>query len=235
MSNGAIASRFRPGDTAVSDLHDSRPHAGRGRGFGGSTSHSNGLAGYASVYLTSEELASMSNFEFNAPPSIALLNATTSLPENFNTTLPIKVGDIVVSDDGRGTNVLSLTGADAAKFVVVGTELFLRTGTVLDYEAANTLSIDVRIDDATVGTNPDDAVSYSLAVVNLREASIAARHVFYNRSTSTEFGDGSGNPSTPSIPPLGTSSGQAASTAHYTNYFRGLNGWWSTCKVWGML
>ncbi len=55
-------------------------------------------------------------------------------------------------------------------------------------------------------------------------ASVVNRH-FYNRSTSSVFGDGTGNPinavdSTKSalLP------GQAASSANYTNYSRGLNG-----------
>jgi hypothetical protein len=56
-------------------------------------------------------------------------------------------------------------------------------------------------------------------------AEVASRQVFYHRSTSTVFGDGSGNPIN-SIDPTKTAllPGQTASTAHYTNYSRGLNG-----------
>ncbi len=56
-------------------------------------------------------------------------------------------------------------------------------------------------------------------------ASIVSRNVFYNRSTSSVFGNGSGNP-TNSIDPTKQAllPGQAATVANYTNYSRGLNG-----------
>jgi ELWxxDGT repeat protein len=56
-------------------------------------------------------------------------------------------------------------------------------------------------------------------------AAISNRRVFYNRSTSSVFGNGTGNPlnsidnSKQALLP-----GQIASTANYTNYSRGLNG-----------
>jgi len=49
----------------------------------------------------------------NEPPTVALINTITALPENTDTTNPIKVADIVVTDDGLGTNLLKLSGADA--------------------------------------------------------------------------------------------------------------------------
>ena len=39
-----------------------------------------------------------------------------------------------MTDDALGTNTLALTGADAAAFEIVGSELFLKAGTVLDFE-----------------------------------------------------------------------------------------------------
>lgn len=51
-----------------------------------------------------------------APTAVVLNNAVNSLEENASTASPIKVGDIVVTDDGLGTNALSLTGADVASF-----------------------------------------------------------------------------------------------------------------------
>ncbi len=56
-------------------------------------------------------------------------------------------------------------------------------------------------------------------------ASIANRRVFYNRSTSAVFGDGSGNP-TGSIDSTKSAlqPGQTATFANVTNYSRGLNG-----------
>jgi hypothetical protein len=56
-------------------------------------------------------------------------------------------------------------------------------------------------------------------------ATLVNRQVFYNRSTSTLFGDGSGNPLN-AIDPTKTAllPGQTASENNFTNYSRGLNG-----------
>lgn len=62
-------------------------------------------------------------------------------------------------------------------------------------------------------------------IIETKAASVANRRVFYNRSTSTVFGNGSGNP-TNSIDSTKTAllPGQTTSFANYTNYSRGLNG-----------
>ncbi|MFB3104570.1 MAG: hypothetical protein ACE1ZA_06535, partial [Pseudomonadales bacterium] len=61
----------------------------------------------------------------NNPPTVALANTVTTFPEDMDTTSAIKVADIVITDDSLGTNNLSLSGADAALFEIVGTELRL--------------------------------------------------------------------------------------------------------------
>ncbi len=59
----------------------------------------------------------------------------------------------------------------------------------------------------------------------VRPTSIANRQVFYNRSTSTVFGDGSGNPvNSIDSTKIALLPGQTTSSANYTNYSRGLNG-----------
>ena len=68
----------------------------------------------------------------NEAPTLALAHATTSLAENTDTSSPVKVADIIITDDGTGTNNLALSGADGALFTIVGTGLFLKAGTVLD-------------------------------------------------------------------------------------------------------
>ncbi|MHC4436550.1 MAG: cadherin-like domain-containing protein, partial [Planctomycetota bacterium] len=68
----------------------------------------------------------------NEPPTVSLINTITALPENIDTTNPIKVADIVITDEGLGTNVLSLSGADASLFHINGTELFLNAGVTLE-------------------------------------------------------------------------------------------------------
>jgi ELWxxDGT repeat protein/predicted outer membrane repeat protein len=102
--------------------------------------------------------------DVNEPPSVSLTNTTTTLAENTDTTGRIKVADIVVSDDGQGMNVLSLAGADAAMFELEGNTLYLRAGTLLDYQTNRQLDVTVEVDDPMLGTTPEDAVSLSITV-----------------------------------------------------------------------
>lgn len=105
----------------------------------------------------------------NTAPTISLANTVTSLPENTDTTKPIKVADIVITDDGNGTNNLTLTGADAGYFHVVGTELYLRAGAQLNFEKNPELDVNVEVDDVTVGDTPDDTAFLSIAVTDVPE------------------------------------------------------------------
>ena len=70
-----------------------------------------------------------------APTAIALKNAVTSLPDDANMTNRTKMGDIVTTDDALGTNVVTLSGADATAFEVDGSELFLKANVTLDYRS----------------------------------------------------------------------------------------------------
>ena len=100
----------------------------------------------------------------NAAPSLALANTTTTLPENTDTTNHVKVSDITITDDG-GTNNLSLSGADAGLFEIDGAALYLRAGTVLDFEGGNTtLDVTVEVDDPAVPGSPDDSEDLVIAV-----------------------------------------------------------------------
>ena len=101
-----------------------------------------------------------------APTLVALNNAVPALEENLNTGSPVKVADIVVTDDGLGINQLSLTGADAASFEIIGSALYLKAGVVLDYEVKTSYAVTVRVDDATVGATPDATVNYTLNVLD---------------------------------------------------------------------
>jgi uncharacterized protein YjiK len=102
-----------------------------------------------------------------APTSIALNNATTSVAENSSTISPLKVADIAVTDDGLGTNALSITGPDVAFFEITGSELFIKAGTVLDFETKTSYSITVSVDDTTLGSTPDASVNHTLNVTDV--------------------------------------------------------------------
>jgi hypothetical protein len=83
--------------------------------------------------------------ETNAAPSLALAHTTTSLAEGTYAD-PVKIANITVTDDGVGTKNLTLSGADKDLFFISidGTELFLKAGTVLDFEGGNT-TLDVTV------------------------------------------------------------------------------------------
>ena len=108
--------------------------------------------------------------DVNEAPSVSLVNPITVLPENVNATNRVKVADIVVTDDALGTNVLSLVGADVALFELIGNELYLRAGTVLDYETKPQLSVTVDVDDNAVGTMPDGTATLPITVTDVNEA-----------------------------------------------------------------
>jgi hypothetical protein len=93
----------------------------------------------------------------------------TTLAEDADTRSQTKVADMVVTDDGLGTNGLSLTGSDAALFEIEGTVLYLKAGSTLDYETNPALDVSVAVDDATAGSTPDDTADLSIAVTNVNE------------------------------------------------------------------
>ncbi len=120
--------------------------------------------------------------DVNEAPSVALSNTNISLAEDTDTTVRLKVADIVVTDgDALGTNELSLIGDDAALFEIDGFELYLKAGTVLDYETNPVLDVTVEVDDTTIGSTPDDTASLSITVTNVNEA--APTVALENRTT----------------------------------------------------
>ncbi len=67
-----------------------------------------------------------------APSAITLSNSVTTLPENTSTTSRLKVADIDVADDGlRCNNIMSLAELMPVFFEMIGSELFIKAGTVL--------------------------------------------------------------------------------------------------------
>ena len=82
-----------------------------------------------------------------APTGISLANKLSSLPENTDTLSRLKVADIVVADDGLGSNVITVGGTDGSSFEVVGTSLFIKAGTVLNFEAQSRYDVTVSVRD----------------------------------------------------------------------------------------
>ena len=111
----------------------------------------------------------------DAPTAVTLTPATLVLAEGVDTAAgSVKVADIAVADDDLGTNVLTLTGADAALFEIVegagGPELHIVQGAAIDFEAASQLDVTVEVDDAAVGGTPDAAAAFTLTIEDVNEA-----------------------------------------------------------------
>ena len=87
----------------------------------------------------------------------------------MDTSVAIKVADIVITDDGRGDNKLSLSGADAELFEIVGSELYLVAGARLDVETKKMLDVTVEVDDVAIGASPDDTAPLLIAITSVNE------------------------------------------------------------------
>lgn len=102
-----------------------------------------------------------------APTAITLANTMTAVEENTSTVARIKVADVVVTDDSLGTNTFSVTGADAAFFDADSTGLYIKAGTVIDFETKASYSVTVNVDDASLGATPDASTNYTLSVTDV--------------------------------------------------------------------
>ncbi len=105
-----------------------------------------------------------------APTALTLNNTVSTLAENSSTSSPVKVADIVITDDALGTRTVTLSGADASHFEVSGGSLFLKAGTSLNFEAKAAYAVTLAVSDAAVaGSTPVTRV-FSLSVTNVDEA-----------------------------------------------------------------
>ena len=78
-----------------------------------------------------------------------------------------KVADIVITDDALGTNTLTLSGADAALFEIVGgNALHLKAGAAIDFESNPTLDVTVSVNDPAIAPDPNDSDSLAVTVTD---------------------------------------------------------------------
>jgi hypothetical protein len=102
---------------------------------------------------------------------VNLANTVPSLTENASTLTRIKVADLGITDSATGTIALGLTGTDAAFFDIIGTSLYLKAGTALDFETKPSYAVAVTVDDSSIGTAPDSiSATYTLGISNVNEA-----------------------------------------------------------------
>ncbi|MCA9131576.1 MAG: hypothetical protein KDA45_00405, partial [Planctomycetales bacterium] len=107
----------------------------------------------------------------NDAPALTLVPRISNLREDFRSASSLAVADIVVVDDGLGSNSISLSGRDAALFelAVGGTQLHLKAGAELDFETLSTLRVTVQVDDISLAGGPEDTRNFSLAITDVNE------------------------------------------------------------------
>lgn len=106
----------------------------------------------------------------NLPPTaVSLTNAIGSLAENTPLPSALKLADIQISDDGRGSTTLSLLGPDQGLFELQGQALVLKAGTSLDFEQKPSLSVTVQAADASLPSATPISTTYVLTIGNVQE------------------------------------------------------------------
>jgi hypothetical protein len=126
-------------------------------------------SGLTTVSVTGTEADNDTPPVNRAPTAVTLTPSSVSLPESTSTASAISLSTIAVTDDGLGTNVLSLRGADAASFQIVGNSLQLKAGVSLDFETKSSYTVTVDVNDVTVGGTPDASATFTLNLTNVTE------------------------------------------------------------------
>ncbi len=104
-----------------------------------------------------------------APTAVALTTALTNnaIAENTSTTTRTKVADIAVTDDALGSNTITLGGADATSFEVVGNALYLKAGVALVYSSQSQYNVSVNVADSTASSTAAVTSAYQLNITGV--------------------------------------------------------------------
>ncbi len=133
-----------------------------------------------------------------APTALALTGALAGVgknevAENTAITTRLKVADIAITDDGLGSNTLSLSGADKDLFEIDGNALYLKAGTALDYEAKTSYAVTVQVQDNTVSSSTALSQNFSLQVTDVAAPSTAQAFDLWQEAELAGLGDTSKN------------------------------------------
>ncbi len=120
--------------------------------------------------------------DVNEAPVLVLNNIITTLAEDTDTTLAVKVADIIVSDDALGTTDVGLSGDDASLFVIIGSELFIKAGAVLDFETNAQLDVLVEADDHSLPATPEDSFAMIINITDVEEPELVLDAVIITNS-----------------------------------------------------
>ncbi len=102
----------------------------------------------------------------DAPTAFTLTNTVTTIAENTDTTTRLKVADLNLVDVDGGSNTFELTGTDRDNFEIDGTVLYLKAGTVLNFEAQASYDVGVSVSDPTIAPLSTINVPLTIALTN---------------------------------------------------------------------
>ncbi len=148
--------------------------------------------------------------------------AANQVNENSPIGTIVGVTATALEPDPGQTVTYSLTNNAGGRFAINPTTGVVTVAGALDYETSTSHSITIQ---ATSSDSSTSTGTFLINVLNAADALVTNRRVFYNRSTSTVFGSGAGNPiNAIDSTKVALLPGLAASAANFTNYSRGLNG-----------
>ncbi len=119
--------------------------------------------------LTDTQAIAVTINNVNEAPSMAISQVVSTVPENANTTAAITIATVAIRDDALGMNTLTLSGADAAQFQIVGGSLRLRAGTALDADTKPTLTVTMNLTDTSLSATPISSQGVTLNIGNIDE------------------------------------------------------------------
>jgi len=106
---------------------------------------------------------------FNEAPTNLVVPPIAAIAENTAIAAGTVAATFSYSDDARGTESVTLTGADAALFEVVGNEVRWLATTTPDFEAKAAYNFTINVDDPTIGTGPELSEAVIINVTDVPE------------------------------------------------------------------
>jgi hypothetical protein len=104
-----------------------------------------------------------------APTELHLANTLSSITEDTATAKPIKLADLLVTDDALGDEIFELYGADADRFFVDGKSLYLQAGVTLNYELKNSYTVQISGRDPSLPQSTPIQADFTLNLIDVGE------------------------------------------------------------------
>lgn len=117
--------------------------------------------------LSTEKVFTIAVTDVNDPPSgVILSRMSATVPESIRPTVPLPLATAAVTDDGVGTNTLSLSGEDASFFSVSDGQLWLRPGVDFDYGVKSRYIVVVTARDTALTGSTPVSTTFTLVIQN---------------------------------------------------------------------